>query len=524
MNAERARKLELVMALDESLRRKRRALADKARTDFFTFFRHFAWPVLEPATQYVDNWHLHAIAEHLQGVTNGDINRLIINVPFRMLKSTLVSQAWPVWEWIEKPSIQYLTASYAKLLSVRDAVNSRRIIESSGFQEAFGDCFAMTSDQNVKSFYENSKRGTRIATATDAAGTGFGGNRIIVDDPISSLEADSEVARARSIEWWKGTAATRFNDASKDAAVIVMQRLHEQDLTGYLLSQSSQWTHLVLPMRYSKKRMVYMGSVLVEKDTATIKTSIGFVDPRKKEGELLCPQRLDEKAVSAIEKDLGVYHTKAQLDQAPTSRGGTIFARKDWKYYRALPAMEEVILSLDAAFKDTKTSDYVALQVWGRRGADKFLIKRMREQLGFGATVKAVRTMRAWAIEQKYKVVAVLIEDKANGPAIIDTIKKDVPGVIAIEPEGGKVARAFAIQPEHEAGNIWIPDPELDPGIEEFLSETSSFPNVKHDDETDAFTQAVNWMRNRRSTIGMLEYYRQEQQRLLAAQQENANG
>lgn len=521
MNAARARKLELVLALEERLRRKRRALADKARSDFFTFFRYYAWPVLEPATYYVDNWHLHAIAEHLQAVSRGEISRLIINVPFRMLKSTLVSQAWPVWEWIEKPSIQYLTASYAKLLSVRDAVNSRRIIESAAFQEAFGDRFEMTSDQNVKSFYENSKRGTRIATATDAAGTGFGGNRIIVDDPISSLEADSEVARQRSIEWWKGTAATRFNDASKDAAVIVMQRLHENDLTGYLLSQSGQWEHLVLPMRYSKKRMVYVSGVLVERATDTIRTATGFSDPRTEEGELLCPKRLNEEAVKAIEKDLGTYHTKAQLDQAPTSRGGTIFARKDWKYYKALPSMEEVVLSLDASFKDTKSSDYVALQVWGRKGADKFLIKRMREQLGFGATVKAVRTMRAWAIEQKFKLVAVLIEDKANGPAIIDTIKKEIPGVIAIEPEGGKVARAFAIQPEHEAGNIWVPDPEIDPNIEEFLSETSSFPNVKNDDETDAFTQAVNWMRNRRSTIGMLEYYRQEQERLKAEQEKN---
>lgn len=523
MNAARAKKVELALMLEEQLRRKRRALADKAREDFFTFFRYFAWPVLEPATYYVDNWHLHAIAEHLQAVSNGDINRLIVNMPFRMLKSTLVSQSWPVWEWIRKPSLQYLTASYAKVLSVRDAVNSRRIIESVGFQEAYGDCFTMTSDQNVKSFYENSKRGTRVATATDAAGTGFGGNRILVDDPISSLEADSDVARQRSIEWWKGTAATRFNDASKDAAVIVMQRLHEQDLSGYLLSSSDQWEHLVLPMRYERKRMVYMGGILLEMDTDKVASRVGFKDPRTAEGELLSPKRLDDTAVKAIERDLGVYHTKAQLQQGPTTRGGTIFARKDWKYYKALPTFDEVVLSLDASFKDTKKSDYVALQVWGRKGADKYLVKRLKEQMGFGATVAAVKTMRAWVKEQKFNLTAVLIEDKANGPAIIDTIKKEVSGIIAIEPEGGKVARAFAIQPEHEAGNLWLPDPSIDPSIEEFIAETASFPNVPHDDETDACTQAVNWLRNRTSSIGMLEYYRQEQARL-KAEQEKANG
>lgn len=506
MNA-RAAKVELVLALDEQLRRKRRALADKAREDFFTFFRFFAWPVLEPATYYMDNWHLHAIAEHLQAVTEGQVNRLIVNMPFRMLKSTLVSQSWPVWEWINKPSTQYLTASYAKLLSIRDAVNSRRIIESASFQEAFGDCFAMTSDQNVKSFYENNKRGTRIATATDATGTGFGGNRIIVDDPISSLEADSEAARTRSIEWWKGTAATRFNDRSKDAAVIVMQRLHEQDLCGYLLSQPGHWEHLVLPMRFEKKRMVYVSGVLVEKDTASIRTVTGFSDPRTKEGELLMPQRLNEEAVRGSEVDLGAYHTKAQLQQAPSSRGGTIFARKDWKFWTALPTFDEVVLSLDAAFKDTKNSDYVALQAWGRKGADKYMIKRMREQMGFSATVQAVRSWRSWAIEQGFNLTAILIEDKANGPAIIDTICKEISGIIPIEPEGGKVARAFAIQPEHEAGNIWLPDSSQDPRIEEFISETASFPAVAHDDETDAFTQAINWLRNRVTTIGMLDYY-----------------
>lgn len=520
----RAQKIQLALALEERLRRKRRALADKAREDFFTFFRYFAWPVLEPATVYVDNWHLHAICDHLRAVSRGQINRLIINIPFRMLKSTLVSQAWPVWEWIERPSLQYLTASYAKVLSIRDAVNSRRIIESDAFQESFGDVFTMTTDQNVKSFYENSKRGLRVATATDAAATGFGGNRIIVDDPISALMADSETARQDSIDWWKGTVSTRFNDASKDAAVVVMQRLHEQDLTGYLLENNpGQWEHLVLPMRYEPKRMVFVDGMKREVDTHKVPSRIGFKDPRREPGELLCPQRLSEEAVSTIESDLGAYHTAAQLQQNPASRSGAIFPRKYWQFWKVLPTLEEVVLSVDAAFKDTDTSDYVAIHAWGRRQADKFLIKRVKERMGFSATVKTVKTVRAEMIDRGYNVVAVLVEDKANGPAIIDTIKKEVPGVIAITPEGGKQARAYAVQPEHEAGNLYLPDPSVDPKIEEFITETNSFPNVPHDDETDAMTQAVNWLRNRRSTIGMLEYYREELARM-NAEKEKANG
>lgn len=520
MNASRAQKLELILALDEQLRRKRAKLADKAREDFFTFFRYFAWPVLEPATVYVDNWHIHAICEHLQAVSKGQVNRLIVNMPFRMLKSTLVSQAWPAWEWIDKPSIQYLTSSYAKVLSVRDAVNSRRIIDSDAYQQAWGDRYQMTSDQNVKSFYENSRRGQRVCTSTDAAATGFGGNRILVDDPISSREADSDAARVASIEWWKGTAATRFNDASKDAAVVVMQRLHENDLTGYLLSQPGHWEHLVLPMRYERKRMVMLGGKRTEVDTDTISTATGFTDPRTVEGELLAPTRLNDVAVRALELDLGTYHTQAQLQQNPEPRGGTIFDRNDWKFWKVLPSFDEVILSVDAAFKDTKNSDYVAIQVWGKKGADKYLVSRKKERMGFSATVTAIKAIRAKAISDGLKVVATLIEDKANGPAIIDTIKKDVPGVVAIEPEGGKTARAYAIEPEHEAGNLWLPDPSVDPTIEEFISEAASFPHVAHDDETDAMTQAVNWLRNRITKIGMLEYYRQEQAKL----QEKTNG
>lgn len=520
MNASLSRnsKITLVLALDERLRRARVALADKAQKDFFTFFRNFAWPVLEPGTQYVDNWHIHALCEHLQAITAGEMNRLIVNIPFRQLKSTIISQAWPAWEWIQQPSLQYLTGSYARDLSVRDAVNSRRIIESPAYQSAFGDRFQMTSDQNVKSRYENSRRGTRFATSTDSAATGFGGNRIIVDDPISAQDANSEAAIASSIEWFKGTISTRFNNPQEDACVVVHQRLHEQDLTGFLLrEQQGVWEHLIFPMRYERTRQVYVGALLQDVPTDELPTKIGYVDPRTKEGELLNPKRLGEEAVAAMEKALGKYHTDAQLQQRPASRGGTIFARKDWKFYKALPTMEEYIISVDAAFKDLKTSDYVAIQVWGRKGADKFLVKRIRDHLGFGATVNAVRSVRA----AMSSCAAILIEDKANGTAIIETLKKELSAVIAVEPEGGKVARAFAIQPEHEAGNLWLPDPSIDPTIEEFIQETASFPNVPHDDETDSMTQAINWLTNRVTTIGMLEYYRQEQARL---EQEKQNG
>ena len=163
----KAERVKLLMLLQEKTRR-------DAMVNLHTFLQHYAWPVLQPGTKFVDNWHIHAICEHLEAVSTGQIKRLVINLPFRMLKSTIISQAFPAWEWIKRPHLQYLTASYAKDVATRDAVDSRKIIESQLYQDAWGAKFKMTSDQNVKTRYENDAKGSRVVTATDAAGTGFG--------------------------------------------------------------------------------------------------------------------------------------------------------------------------------------------------------------------------------------------------------------------------------------------------------------------------------------------------------------
>ena len=220
-----------------------RLRAELAERSFNYFFKTFAWPVLQPGTAFKDNWHIHAISDHLEAVASGQIKRLLINIPFRMLKSSIVSQAFPAWEWIRRPELQYLTASYARDVAVRDAVNSRRIIESEAYQNAFGDRFQMAGDQNVKSRQDTDKSGTRTCTSTEGAATGFGGNRIIIDDPISAKDADSMVAIASSIEFYKGTVATRLNDPQNDAIIVVHQRLNSNDLTGYLLANETGWEH-----------------------------------------------------------------------------------------------------------------------------------------------------------------------------------------------------------------------------------------------------------------------------------------
>lgn len=480
--ATRAEKIRLLMLIQERTRR-------QAETNLHTFLKNYAWPVLQPGVKFVDNWHIQVICEHLEAVSTGQIKRLVINLPFRMLKSTIISQTFPAWEWVTRPYLQYLTASYAKDVATRDAVDSRKIIESVMYQEAWGHKFRMTSDQNVKTRYENDAKGSRVVTATDAAGTGFGGNRIIIDDPVSALEADSETARATSIEWWKGTASTRLNNPQDDAIIVVHQRLHQEDLTGYILENEKGWEHLVLPMRYDPE---------LRKTT-----SLGYQDPRSTKGELLSPGRLDETTVSEMEGRLGRYHTDAQLQQNPSSREGSIFKQKDWRFYHVHPDqmfsdMEEIVWSWDCAFKGLATSDFVAGHLIGRKGANKYLLGRVCERMGFGATKTRILNEHSRAPFVR-KTIAVLIEDKANGPAVIESLEDDVPGLTPISPQGGKVARANAVQPQHEAGNFYLPSPTM-PGFEwvnDFMDLFAKFPGVKNDDDIDAWTQGVNWFQTR---------------------------
>jgi len=300
--------------------------AEKARRKFHTFLREYAWPEVQAGTVFVDNWHIHAICDHLEAVKLGQIRRLIINLPFRMLKSTIISQAFPAWEWIDQPHLQYFTASYAKDLATRDAVNSRKIIESVRYQRAWGDKFHMTSDQNVKTRYENNRNGARAVVSTDSGGTGLGGNRTIWDDPLSAREADSAVALLKAIEFWKGTLCTRLNDPSKDAHIIVHQRLHKKDPTGYILANegAEEWDHLILPMRYTRKVISI--------------SSIGYVDPRRKPGELLFPERLNESAVKSLETSLGSYNAAAQLGQNPNVKEGGLFKREWFTVLDEAPA------------------------------------------------------------------------------------------------------------------------------------------------------------------------------------------
>lgn len=474
------------------------------------YFVREAWQVVEPSTTYVHGWHIDAICEHLEAVTRGEIRNLIINIPPRHMKSILTSVMWPVWVWTTKPAKRWLFSSYAESLSIRDSLKCRRVIQSGWYQNQWGHVFRLTGDQNQKTRFDNDKTGFRLATSVGGATTGEGGDFVVVDDPIKALDAHSQAQRETVISWWDETMTTRLNDPNTGGRVIIMQRLHEQDLTGHLLAKAKaggvHYEHLCLPAEYERTTHV---------------TGIGFSDPRNESGELLWSERFTRTAIDDIKASLGSYAAAGQLQQRPSPAEGGLLKRHWWRFWipsgakyppvtTLLPdgtyhehsqvelpeAFDDMIQSWDMTFKDTKNSDYVAGQIWGKVGANKYLLESVLERLDITKTIRALEAMT-----QKWPdAYAKLVEDKANGPAVISMLRDKIDGLIAVDPKTSKEGRVNAIAPQVEAGNVYLPHPHIAPWVNELIERATAFPNAAHDDDIDAMTQALlrwreeNWL------------------------------
>ncbi|MCX6543509.1 MAG: phage terminase large subunit [Acidobacteria bacterium] len=445
-----------------------------------------AWPVLEPDTPFLPNWHIDYLVEHLEAVTAGQITRLLITLPPRYMKSLLVSILWPTWEWIQAPHRRWVFASYAEALSSKHSVDRRTILQSPWYQDRWGDRVRLASDQNVKNEFLNTRRGHMIATSIGGSITGKGGNRIVVDDPHNPVQAESDVQRDAALTYFSRTLSTRLDNKNDDAIVVVMQRLHERDLAALCLDLG--YTHVCLPAE------------------AEVPTRLVF--PRSQRiydrmpGDLLWPERENAAVLTQQKVLLGSAAYAGQYQQRPAPAGGLIFKREWFRFYDTLPNVQDLTQSWDMSFKGTDCSDYVVGLVAGRIGADIYLIDRTKGQWGFSDSCQALE-----AFSRKYpRSRTKLIEEAANGAAIIDALKHRVSGIVPIRPEGGKVARAQAVQPQVEAGNVYLPNPGLHgtllperAWVDDFLHQLTVFPNGAHDDDVDAFTQLlVRGLRRRR--------------------------
>jgi len=463
--------------------------------DFGGFVRA-AWPILEPSTPLSENWHIDLIAEYLTLVRRREIRRLIINIPPRMMKSLSCTVMFPAWVWTTEPHTRFICSSYADSLSIKHSLDRRTLIGSPWYQALWGNLVKFADDQNAKSEFQNAARGVMIATSTGGSITGKGADFIVVDDPHNPLQALSDAERVTALRHFDYALSTRLDNPTRGAIVVVMQRLNEGDLTGHLLAQQG-WEQLSIPAE-------------AERDE-TWKFPISKRVHERRAGKSIWPERFPQVELDHFKVRLGSYQYAGQFQQRPSPEEGGILKRSWWKRYDTPPdSFDQVIQSWDFAFKDSKGSDYVVGQVWGRVGANKYLLDQVRSKLSFTASLAAMRSLsKRWPA-----ATAKIIEDKANGPAIIDALRNELSGIVPMSPQGSKLARAQAAAPELEAGNYWLPQTQW---AEEFIEECAAFPNAAHDDQVDAWSQAA--CRFRSHSSGIADYYRGEAELVAPAAQ-----
>lgn len=340
-----------------------------------------AWSILEPGNPFVDGWHIRVICEHLEATWRRELRKLVINVPPRHEKSLLCAVFFFCWGWALDPTTRWLYSSYGQDLSSRDSVKCRDLITSPWYQERWGyqfeadfgdgkwgDPFKLKGDQNVKTWFANDKQGYRIATAVTGKATGHGGDFIVTDDPLNALDSTSAAERQRVIDWWTKSMSTRGNNPSTVCHLIVMQRLHEQDLTGYMLSRDLGYEHLCLPCQYEPARVYSLPPAAGEKlrRDAIIMNSLqrrspSARDQRTREGELLWEPMFSGPQVADLRKTLG-WAAPGQLDQRPSEPKGTIYQRAYFRYFTAERYQGRLVARLEAAGGDGSADLLVSLE------------------------------------------------------------------------------------------------------------------------------------------------------------------
>lgn len=486
-------------------------------------FLRYSWATVAPGAPFQENWHIDCLCEHLEAVMRREIRRLIINIPPRMLKSHLVSVALPAWRWLTDASEKFLVASYGRQLALRDSRRCRNLIASQWYQSRWSNRFALASDQNEKGRFENDKGGFRIIASVEGGVLGEGGSVALYDDPndLAKMVSEPESYPQSVREWYSGTASSRNIDPRTDVRLCIQQRAsYGGDLTEYLLELGG-WEQLVIPNEYDGRKTL---------------GPLAFPDPRTHVGELMFPGRLGPEETAVMKREQKTHYA-GQFNQIPSVAGKSGLKREWFNFWvprgalvkevasdgteRIRPvrisltdgtfvertpielpaAFEQIINSWDMTFKGNDENDYVAGHAWGRTGANVFLLAREHGHWNFPETLQAVRRLaNAFPCPEK------LVEDKANGPAVIQTLRNEIPGLIAISPEGGKWSRVAAISGYAEAGNVYLPCPDLFPWVWDMLAEFAAGQSARHDDDTDAMTQAVKRLYDAHAQAGLPEF------------------
>lgn len=476
-------------------------------TNLSTFVKA-AWPTLHPGRKLIWDWSDDLVCEYLTAVRKRQVTRLILNVPPRTGKTTKATICFPDWQWATDPAHCFMFGSYALSLSTEHSIARRHLISSPWYQSLWGENFRLASDQNKKEQFDNDRRGQMIATSVGGTATGKGADTIIIDDPLSASQALSEAERKTANDWIDNTIKSRLNDPSTGAIVIIMQRLHELDCTGYqletegLVEDGGPWVHVSIPLEAEEQKTVHFPmsgkEVLRDRDSA------------------IHADRFPPSTVAKLKANR--LNWSGAYQQRPAPLEGNLIKRSEVRYYgginpvtgeadETLPdKFDMLILSCDAAFKDLATSDYVAIGGIGIKGRKRFILNVVNSHLDVDGTERAILRERSEQMGRGRSVSGVLVEDKANGPAVIKRLKKQIPGVVEIEPQGGKIARMFAVAPEWQAGD-WYVDRNA-AWCEPFIQQITMFPGAAHDDMADMMSQAGIYLQ--RPTHGLIQAWAEQ--------------
>jgi predicted phage terminase large subunit-like protein len=441
----------------------RKTLAERSLAEFVKQ----AWHVIEPGQKYLHGWHVDAIAEHLEAVTSGDIMRLLVNVPPGTMKSLLVGVFWPAWEWGPKDlaHLRYVSASHEQTLAIRDTMKMRRLIASDWYQERWP--LKLMSDQNAKIKFENEKTGFRQACAVTSM-TGNRGDRVLWDDPHSVEGSLSDADRETTIRVLHETLPTRLNNPDSSAIIIVMQRLHERDVSGVLLEEKQGYVHLMLPMEFELDRRCT--------------TSIGFSDPRTKQDELLFPDRFPRFVVDRDKKAMGSMAAAGQFQQRPTPRGGGSIKAD----FLVVGSPQEIIKKI--RYWDKAGTEGAGCFTAGvLMGVDKngryWILDVIKGQWAAPARERVIR--QTAEIDGPDVVVWIEQEPGSGGKESAESTITNLAGFVcrADRVTGDKESRAEPLAVQIEAGNVGM---VAGPWNADFVAEARTFPVGKYKDQIDA--------------------------------------
>lgn len=453
-----------------------RLLAALLRQDFHAFLVK-AFHTLNPGEGFLGNWHLHALCWHLEQVRVGRIRRLRIEVPPRSLKSVTASVAFPAFLFGHDPTRKIITASYSGDLAAKHAADCRVLMQSDWYRQLF-PATRISPAKNQESNYETTMRGYRYATSVGGTLTGRGGDILIIDDPLKPEEAMSEARREALKSWYTGTALSRLNNKAVNAIILVQQRLHLDDLAGFV-DEIDDWTVLRLP-------------AIAEED-ALVPVSRDKLHHRKA-GDVLHPAREPLQVLDSLKRALGTATFSAQYQQCPVPADGEIVRWGWFQRYDTPPPHLRICQSWDTASKADEHHDYSVCTTWGILGDKFYLLDVDRARRDFPALKR-----RVVELARHWRAQTILIEDKGSGTALIQQLRSESHGTpfpTAFLPKDDKLTRLHAQSARIEAGHVYLP--EKAPWLEDLRVELAAFPQGRHDDQVDSISQFLAWFFERR--------------------------